>query len=939
MQVRLLGLVDISGGPPPEVTGQRRRSLLATLAVHAGELVSVDKIVEAVWDGEPPATAHNTVQSHVAYLRRILGDARAIEHRALGYTLRLPAPATDLAVVRSLLVDADQEAEPERRAVVLAQAVAMWRGRALTGVGASSYLERHAVAMEDLRLHARERLYTDRLRLGQHREVADDLRELLVEHPHAELLARLTMVALTRTGRPSEAIATYEQLRRGLRDDLGVATSPATDRLALRVVRGDPSLLVPGGAPAPTRRTPSAGSTSDTTRIIGREAELAQILDDLESGRLVSIVGMGGVGKTRLLHEAAQSLVETGVEVVRVELDGAVSGVCEHLARALRLDVQPDEDLRETVIAALAARSCVLALDGCESAPAEVADVVATVLARTTDIRVLTTTRRPLHVTDEACLFLGPLDVPHSGSTAPYDAPSVVMLCEGARAADRAFRVSARNIGSIAEICRRVGGLPLALEIVGPRLRSLTVHELADSLSHELIDWTLSDTVPERHRSVSAVVGWSYQLLNEDDRAMLDQLSLLRGGAWADELGDLLGSSDAGWADTLERLVDNSLLTTAVHGNRRRVSMHPLVQAYVEDRLHGSGQADAAVRRHAAWTVRRVHDAGARLHGPDENPALEELELLLPNTEAALEWATTSHPLDALSLVADLWWFWFRTGRAREGRAWTERALALWSDGDCPPALHSAAGYLSWVLDDYQGAERHALAALARSPGRHVDTGFADGVLARALGEQGRFAEAAQAARSSVAAYASTGDQWGQAWSGRCLSAALLYDGAVAESDDACREALHIFELVGDTWGVAGGWELAARISAVRGEHTASLALAQMSLQAHRACGDTSGERYVLHQLARTYQALGRLQEAVDHGRQSLELADRHGYRVGALQALLLLVDAHAAMGDDDLSRNCARRAKELAEALGDDAALSQLLASGGPTAAERPGD
>jgi predicted ATPase/DNA-binding SARP family transcriptional activator len=930
VQVRLLGPVDISGGPPPELTGERRRSLLAALAVHAGDLVSVDKIMEAVWDGEPPVTAHNTVQSHVAHLRRLLGGPDAIEHRARGYALRLSAPATDLAAVRELLTEADRLDDPAERVPLLTLGVTMWRGRSLAGVGPSAYLERHAAAVEELRLHTLERLYADRLRLGEHLEVADALRELLAEHPEAELLARIAMVALTRAGLPSDALAVYDQLRRHLQDALGVGTSRATERLRQRIKRADPALLVPGGRRAPTPMGSSAGSSAPASRLVGRETELAQVLDRLESGRLVSVVGMGGIGKTRLLDEVAGVLAETGVEMVRVELDGAAPGtVWELVGRALHIDAPLDQDLRQAVIAAMDARSSLLALDSCEGALVEVASLITTVLTGTAGSRVVATSRVPFHLPNEACVLLGPLGVPTRDSKAPYDAPSVLMLCERARAADRGFRVSAQNIGPIAEICRRVDGLPLALEILGPRLRSLTVHEVADSLSHELIGWQLPDTVPERHRSVSAVLSWSYRLLTEDERHTLGQLSLLRGGAWADELGDLCRPEVDGGLDTLARLVDNSLVSTTTQRTRSRLFLHPLVQTYAQERLRSSGEAVPAARRHAEWTARCVHALSTRLHRPDESTVLSELDLLQQNAEAALEWATREDRTLADRLVGDLWWFWFRTGRSREGRAWIERSLEGRPTSERPAVLESAAGYLAWVLDDYHAAEGHARHALVVS-GEPPDQGLARSVLARALGDQGRFAEAAEEARASVTAYAAAGDRWGEAWSGRCLSAALLYDGAVEASEDACRAALQTFESIGDTWGVAGGWELAARIAASKGEHEASLGLALMALEAHQACGDTSGERYTLHQLARTYRILGRLAEAAQYSRAGLELAEVHGYRVGALQALLLLVDVYAASGDADLSAAFALQATELAEAIGDNAALSELLASGG---------
>ncbi|MGL5825345.1 MAG: AfsR/SARP family transcriptional regulator [Nocardioides sp.] len=243
------------GGAAASIAGARRRALLATLGLNLGHTVTVDRIIDAVWGAAPPATVRNTVQVHIAGLRKVLGSPDCLAYRSPGYVLRLPEPGTDLAAVRHLVARADGADEPAERVPLLAEALRHWRGAALTDVVASHYFAAQAASLDELRTTIYERLLTDRLRLGQHRAAIPELEQVGREHPFRERPVRLLMTALYRDGRTYDAHHAFRALSDRLRDELGVQPTRHTVVTWRRILQGDPRLLAPPGArPAPSPR-------------------------------------------------------------------------------------------------------------------------------------------------------------------------------------------------------------------------------------------------------------------------------------------------------------------------------------------------------------------------------------------------------------------------------------------------------------------------------------------------------------------------------------------------------------------------------------------------------------------------------------------------------------------------------------------------------------
>ena len=940
MRVRLLGPVDAidDHGAQLPVAGQRRRSVLAALALRPGELVSLNKLIDTVWD-EPPGTARNTVQAHVTALRRLLGGASSLIYRAPGYVLALDTPGTDAAEAQAFADRARGSTGPEERIDLLTRARALWRGTALADVADSAYFGRHRDVLDELRAALGEQLFAERLRRGDHREVLAELESEHLEHPHREVLARLLMVALYRGGRQGDALAVHDRLVAALRDDLDAPPAAATRRLHTRIRAHDPDLLVPPGQARARRGTarsdpPPGRAPRPAAGLVGRDAELALARTLLARSSVVTLVGMGGVGKSTLAAYLVGEVRRSGRQAVSVDLT-SVAAARVPAAVAAALDIPVQEDLAaarvtEALGAALASRELLVHLDNCESVVEAVAELVGHVVSVAPSVTFMSTSREPLHVLAEDRLPLECLAVPDPHVGRPEDAPALQLLAARARAADPAWRLTNENLPALVEICRAVEGLPLGLEIIGCRLRSLTAGELAGELAHRLLAWRhLGRAVDARHRSLGSLMDLSYGLLSDDEATALDQLSTSRGAPLAD-VAALCHDDQATGEELVLRLVDRSLVQRSELEGRSWVTLHEMVRTFAQERLETTGELDRARDRHAGWVRDRVAATTRDLHGPHEARALARLLAEQGNLDAALDHALRADAELAGELVTHLWWFWFRTGQAGEGLQHVRRALGRLPPGVPErPMVLAAGAYLAWVVDDYGTAESWARAALDADTGPSAAAALAHGALARTLGEQGDFNAAAEAASRSEEVYDRRGDAWGVAWSRRCRASALVHAGDLAASAAACERSRADFEELGDPWGVAGSWELLARIAERREDPREALRLGLRSLAAHRETGDTSGERYTLQHLAAAAWQLGDRAGARSHAEAALELCERHGYRVGTLLALDLLLDVARADGDAVRSEALSARVASLHDLLGPAAQYPDSVARG----------
>ncbi|MEU6620644.1 BTAD domain-containing putative transcriptional regulator [Streptomyces litmocidini] len=632
MIFRLLGPLAVTGAdgaPVPAPGGPKVRALLARLLLDAGRTVPVERLVDGLYGDEPPAGAPGALQAQVSRLRRALPPGVTVAFSPAGYRLTVGDPATDVDVLRfeALARDgarAGAAGDPGRAAGLLREALGLWRGPALADVRDAPFAAGQAARLDALRLDAVEEWAAAELAVGgDPTALVRELEEPAREQPLRERLRGLQMRALAAAGRQAEALAVYEEVRAALAEELGADPSPELSAVHLEVLRGGPAVPDRAGPPLP----------APLTDFVGRERERERLASLVAATRLVTLVGPGGAGKTRLALEVGAGLPG---EVRFVDL-GAVGGtggssteVAEAFAAAL--GVRGAARL-ET---ALAGRPVLLIVDNCEHVVAETALLARRLLAACPGLRMLTTSREALGITGESLLPLGAL--------APDAAEELFVR----RAA--AVRPGFTGHARVAELCAGLDGLPLAVELAAARLRTLSVEELADGLGERFELLSRGDrTAPERHRTLRAVVEWSWSLLEPDERELAARLSVFRGGATAEAVARVCGAG----AGPLASLVEKSLVEVRDDGRYR---MLETIRAYAAERLP---DGDPAIAAHHAYYRELAEAADPELRGPAQLEWLARLDAEDANLRAALRRGT---PEDGLRLVAALSPYWWLRG-------------------------------------------------------------------------------------------------------------------------------------------------------------------------------------------------------------------------------------------------------------------------------------
>ncbi|MEU2072549.1 BTAD domain-containing putative transcriptional regulator [Streptomyces sp. NPDC013489] len=547
------------------------RALLAALLVDAGRPVAAFRLVDDLWGDEPPGNPLRALQAKVSQLRRAFEEAepggrRLVVTQAPGYLLAVPEGALDAQEFARLAARARETADPRDRAVLLGGALDLWRGPAFAGFAEEPFARAAADRLEEERLAVREALAEARLDAGEHDVLAGELAELVALHPLRERLRAVQLRALYRAGRQSEALAGYEELRTLLADELGLDPSPELTALHAAMLRQDASLSAPAPAPAlapapglapasaPIPAPAPAAVPSDAVRaaapptagggpargnlltpltgIVGRDAAVAEVRGLLTERRLVTLTGPGGVGKTRLALEAAgQAREEFADGVWLVEFAGARGELAEVVAAALELrddgvwGLRPEGEraltTAERLAEALRGRRTLLVLDNCEHVVDEAASLAELLLRTAPGLVVLTTSQEPLALAGETLWAVEPLDA--DGAVELFTARAAASapgFASGA-ALDPAAQEAVRAV------CRRLDGIPLALELAATRVRALGVHGLLERLDDRfrLLDAGLRGA-PARQQTLRAVIDWSWELLGEQERTVLRRLAV-----------------------------------------------------------------------------------------------------------------------------------------------------------------------------------------------------------------------------------------------------------------------------------------------------------------------------------------------------------------------------------------------------------------------------
>ncbi|MFE2757003.1 BTAD domain-containing putative transcriptional regulator [Actinosynnema sp. NPDC059335] len=849
-------VVRRADGSEVRVGGPRLRALVAVLAVEAGRVVGVDRLVEALYGQCPPAGVVNAVQSQVSRLRALV-DVE-VERSAAGYRL----------VVDPGEVDALRFEELVARGSV-GEALALWRGPALRDVGDAPFAAVWVARWEELRLRAVEE--HDGASVGL-------LRELVAAHPTRERLVARLVRALHREGRQAEALGVFERTRRVLAEELGADPSPGLVAAHGEVVRGE--------APAVRRVLPA-----QLTGFVGREEELRLVGGALAGSRLVTLTGPGGSGKTRLAVEAAS--VWPG-EVFFVDLASVAVGgdVARAVVSALGLredGVGPVVEPVARVAAAVRDRSVLVVLDNCEHVVEDAAAVAGGLLVACAGLRVLATSREALGVTGEVVRPVPPLGCDGVGSEA------VRLFAERAVAVNPSFRLDPATAEVVVGICRALDGLPLAVELAAARVRSLPAAEVAARLGDRFRLLSRgSRAVVARHRTLHAVVEWSWGLLDEEERVLARRFTVFRGGAGLADVAAVCGV--AGADEVLPSLADKSLVE--VSGDRYRMS--ETIREFCAARLAEAGEREWVGRAHAVRFAGLAARAAPHLFRSEQLEWLGRLAAEHGNLVAALRWAVAHDHGVALRLAADLGWPWWLRGRRSEGAALAAEVVR--AVGPVAPEGLAEEHLLCVVNASSTGAglpgapspHRPSPEGLGGPPSRPFLTvlwGMAHGApregaagveavrevllgrdaWSRALGRlgagmqwryRGRLREAREEQEAALAGFRAVGERWGAALALSQLAGLAWAGGDVAGAMGFVDEALALSRLFGAN------------------EHTAGLLCGRAEWSCH--AGDLDGAEADLEEAA----ALARSQGAEEALAQAwvgrAEVARRRGDLEGA---------------------------------------------------------
>lgn len=928
-------------GTPLDVRGVRLRGLLARLALSAGRPVSVETLVDGLWGSEAPSA--NALQSLVSRLRAGLPATESsvsVQSGPAGYTLTMGADCVDALQFEDLvrrgrgLIGSD----PEKAHALLTQAEKLWRGDALADLRDLPFASVEADRLSELRLAAAEDLAEAAVRCGHARDRITELERLAVAHPLRERVHELLIRALYADGRQAEALAAYERVRATLADELGADPGTRLRELHVAVLRGDSvdPVATDGVVPATTAAAPHSNLRAPMTSFVGRREDVAELERLLNNGtRLVTMVGPGGAGKTRLATETGRSLVaQSGDGIWFVELAplGDAAEVAPAVLSALGATEYIDTPqsalgtprrlpasraATERLVDVIADRRVLLVLDNCEHLVQEVAALVDSLLAACPRLRVLTTSREPLSIPGELLHPVGPLGLP------PEDAvddeyPAIQLFVDRARAVRPDFALIDANRGAVAEICRRLDGMPLAIELAAARLRALTPELIVERLADRFRLLTSgSRTALPRHQTLRAVVEWSWELLDPDEQAVARRLSLFSGGATLEAAEQVCSDRNLpphAILGVLASLVDKSLVEAAAGERSVRYRMLETVRAYGAEQLELAGererfrhahdvlqpvaaasQAEAADRR--ADPVDRPPDRGER--EPDRRaPPCDRHRLGARRGPARLgAGRVLEHERPSV-----------RGGRLDAGGARRTGTDLAARPGDGPDAVldRHAVHQRGSRRELPPGDPRAGRGAVAEPASRVRRTVRRRDVHERRVGDdspgQGRVVPGARG-----------GPRARRPWT-RNLAVMMTAmfrenDGEVDQMAADLSVALDGFRQIGDRWGTSMALRGLSSFQGSRGDHESALESLDEALSLIGELGTTEGVSQLLGQSAAERLELGDIDGARADLARAMQLAEETGSRGGQGMAYLGLSRVAYRTGRLDEAKELGERA------------------------------
>jgi len=853
VEIGVLGPIEVVGeAGPVRLPGRKQGRLLAALVVGAGRTVGADLLIEAVWPGIPPPSAGKLLQVYVSQLRKALADGIHIETRDGGYALVLDRRSLDAARFEQLLADgsaARRGGNPKLALSLLERGLSLWRGAAYGPLAFEDFARAEAERLEELRIIAAEERFEAGLALGRHGELLPELQSRAASAPLRERFQALTMLALYRCGRQTDALELYSATRKRLRDELGLEPGVELRELQRRILHHDPGLAAPRIEEPPAPDLPISPNP-----LLGRERELAELRELLlrEDVRLLVLTGAGGSGKTRLALEAAHAtaaLFANGAAFVELAPLRDPALVVAAIARALAIEETGGGVTVETLTAFLRPRELLLVLDNAEHL-VDAAPVLSAFLSRAPRLTLLVTSRTVLHLSGEHLYPVQPLD----------QGPAAVLFSTRARQADARFDPDDADWEAIRHICARLDGLPLAIELAAARTPTLPPQELLGRLDPRLPLLTGGPRdLPARQQTLRATLEWSFHLLSPCEHALAARLAVFVGRF---DLDAATAVCDAA-PDRLGSLVGQSLLQQPTDGEFAYLET---IREYALEQLARSPDADEIGRRHYRHYLKLAEASdlsAARRRGGER---LDLAAAARDNLRAALTWSLETDSVTlGLKLATALERFWV-THDPREGMRWFDALL------DRPGAAAVAPAVRAEALRAYGGATDIA----------------GDDEGARRLYEQ------------SLALFEELGDEHGQAVLFHRLAISDLRRGQLDRARELVEASHAIHVQAGDRWGQAQTTGTLGAVARDAGDRQLAYQLIESSAAMARSVGVRWWESGMLAELAALLLHAGRVHESDTRARESLTIADENRDRAGRVLGIGLLASTAASLGDHD---------------------------------------
>jgi predicted ATPase/DNA-binding SARP family transcriptional activator len=804
LAVSVLDVVELHrDGERIAVRAGKTTEVLVRLALEAGVMVRTERLIEDLWADEAAGTARNVLQTKVSRLRRALGDAALVTGTSAGYTLEVDPSAVDALEVLRLAEQASafrRAGDPSAALETCTRALSMFQGDILSAAGDGDWVIPYRARLGEVRLGLIEDQLAARLDLGASGEVIGELEGLVSGHPLREGFWALLMIALYRDGRQADALATYRRVRNWLADELGLDAGRQLQQLEHQILVHDPSLGVSSATVrgiGPDR--PAGNLPSLAADLIGRDTQVAAVAELLASGRLVEIVGPGGVGKTAVAILTGRSLSSSdgvapgGVWLARLETAVTADDVADTLVAALNVGGEA------ALFERLKSSTALVILDNCEHVIDAVAGLAVRLLDAAPGVRILCTSQVPLDVDGEVVFELAPLGL-----------ADAVELFRRRASARRMQPGSTEADDAVHDLCRSLDGLPLAIELAAARTKTLSIAEITRRLDDRFK--VLSDPTsrrPERRRALKSTIRWSYDLLFPDEQRGLWALATFAGGAPLAAVESVLAALDvpaAAAIDVVGRLASRSLVIVDDEAARNTVRYRLLdsIRAFALEAMTDAGLSERAFAAHAAWFAEAARSSTQGVRSRHQADHLSFARAERANIDAALTWSIVNDPRVAFTLVTGFGLAWVVLGDSRGA----QRILAaLEAAGNAAPIGDRAnalllAGWIEASTGRLELARNHIATA----------TDLADTIndvdlqarccyyLAYVVSHDGEFRHALELTDRSDALYAGLDRPWDQAANWLFAARAAISANDEERSVEAVDHVQHWLRTVDDPW-------------------------------------------------------------------------------------------------------------------------------------------